>query len=46
MKRILIKLSGESLMGEDALIDKEKTKCLLDDIRNIYKQGIFERIDT
>jgi len=27
-------------------IDKEKTKSLLDDIRNIYKQGIFERIDT
>ena len=27
-------------------IDKEKTKILLDDIRNIYKQGIFERIDT
>ena len=27
-------------------MDKEKTKSLLDDIRNIYKQGIFERIDT
>ena len=25
-KRILIKLSGESLMGDVALIDKEKTK--------------------
>ena len=40
MKRILIKLSGESLMGEVALIDKEKTKEIAKLIKRVREMGI------
>lgn len=40
MERILIKLSGESLMGEVALIDKEKTKEIAKLIKRVYEKGI------
>lgn len=40
MKRILIKLSGESLMGETALIDKEKTKEIAKLIKRVREMGI------
>ena len=40
MKRILIKLSGESLMGEEALIDKEKTKEIAHLIKRVRQMGI------
>ena len=40
MKRILIKLSGESLMGEDALIDKEKTESIALLIKRVRQMGI------
>ncbi len=40
MKRILIKLSGESLMGEDALIDKEKTKEIAKLIKKVRDMNI------
>lgn len=40
MKRILIKLSGESLMGDVALIDKEKTKEIAKLIKRVRKMGI------
>ena len=40
MKRILIKLSGESLMGEVALIDKEKTKEIARLIKRVREMGI------
>ena len=40
MKRILIKLSGESLMGEEALIDKEKTKEIANLIKRVREMGI------
>ena len=39
-KRILIKLSGESLMGDVALIDKEKTKELAKLIKRVRDMGI------
>ena len=35
-----------SVFQEIVDIDKENKKNLLDDIKNIYKQGIFERIDN
>ena len=40
MKRILIKLSGESLMGDVALIDKEKTKEIAKLIKRVRELGI------
>ena len=40
MKRILIKLSGESLMGEVALIDKNKTKEIAELIKRVRDMGI------
>lgn len=40
MKRILIKLSGESLMGEVALIDKEKTKEIAKLIKRVREMNI------
>lgn len=40
MKRILIKLSGESLMGEVALIDKEKTMEIAKLIKRVRTMGI------
>ena len=40
MKRVLIKLSGESLMGENALIDKEKTKEIAKLIKRVREMGI------
>ena len=40
MKRILIKLSGESLMGDVALIDKEKTKEIAKLIKRVREMGI------
>ena len=39
-KRILLKLSGESLMGDVALIDKSKTKEIADLIKRIRDMGI------
>lgn len=39
-KRILIKLSGESLMGEEALIDKEKTKEIAKLIKRVREMNI------
>ena len=38
--RILIKLSGESLMGDVALIDKEKTKELAKLIKRVREMGV------
>ena len=40
MKRILIKLSGESLMGDVSLIDKEKTKDIVKLIKRVREKGI------
>ena len=40
MKRILIKLSGESLMGDVSLIDKEKTKEIAKLIKRVREKGI------
>ncbi len=40
MKRVLIKLSGESLMGENALIDKEKTKEIAKLMKRVREMGI------
>lgn len=40
MKRILIKLSGESLMGDEALIDKEKTKEIAALIKKVREMNI------
>lgn len=40
MKRILIKLSGESLMGDVSLIDKEKTKEIANLIKKVREMGI------
>ena len=40
MKRILIKLSGESLMGDVALIDTEKTKEIASLIKRVREMGI------
>lgn len=40
MKTILIKLSGESLMGDVALIDKEKTKEIAKLIKRVHEMGI------
>ena len=39
-KRILIKLSGESLMGEDAIIEKEKTREIARLIKEVRDMGI------
>ena len=39
-KRILIKLSGESLMGDVALIDKEKTKDIAKLIKKVREMGV------
>ena len=39
-KKILIKLSGESLMSDDALIDKEKTKEIAKLIKRVTLMGI------
>ena len=39
-KRILIKLSGESLMGDEALIDKEKTKEIAALIKKVREMNI------
>lgn len=39
-KRILIKLSGESLMGEDAIIEKEKTREIARLIKEVREMGI------
>ncbi len=39
-KRILLKLSGESLMGDVTLIDKSKTKEIADLIKRIRDMGI------
>ncbi len=39
-KRILIKLSGESLMGDVALIDKSKTKAIAELIRRVREMGV------
>ncbi len=40
MKRILIKLSGESLMGEVSVVDKEKTKEIAELIKRVRYKGI------
>ena len=40
MKRILIKLSGESLMGENTLIDKEKTREIAKLIKRVREMNI------
>ena len=40
MKRVLIKLSGESLMGTEALIDKERTKEIAKLIKRVRNMGI------
>ena len=39
-KRILLKLSGESLMGEEALIDKNKTKEIAELIKKVRDMGV------
>ena len=39
-KRILLKLSGESLMGDVALIDKNKTKEIASLIKRVREMGI------
>ena len=39
-KRILIKLSGESLMGEVSLIDKIKTKEIAELIKKVREMGV------
>ena len=39
-KRILIKLSGESLMGDVAIIDKEKTREIAKLIKQVRDMGI------
>ena len=39
-KRILIKLSGESLMGDTAVIDKEKTKAIAQLIKRVRDMHI------
>ena len=39
-KRILIKLSGESLMGEVSLIDKSKTKEIAELIKKVREMGV------
>ncbi len=40
MKRILIKLSGESLMGDEALIDKKKTSQIAKLIKRVREMNI------
>ena len=40
MKRILIKLSGESLMGEVSVVDKEKTKEIAELIKRVRDKKI------
>jgi len=40
-KRILLKLSGESLMGNKSYgIDPEKVEAFINEIENIYKRGV------
>ena len=39
-KRVLIKLSGESLMGDVALIDKNKTKEIAELIKKVRDMGV------
>ena len=39
-KRILIKLSGESLMSDDALVDKDKTKEIAELIKRVREKNI------
>ena len=39
-KRILIKLSGESLMGDVALVDKSKTKEIAELIKRVREMGV------
>ena len=39
-KRVLIKLSGESLMGDVALIDKSKTKEIAQLIKRVREMGV------
>ena len=39
-KRILLKLSGESLMGEVALIDKNKTMEIAKLIKKVRDMGV------
>ena len=40
MKRILIKLSGESLMGESTLIDKDKTREIAKLIKRVREMNV------
>ena len=39
-KRILLKLSGESLMGDVAIVDKSKTKEIADLIKRVREMGV------
>ena len=39
-KRILLKLSGESLMGDVAIIDKSKTKEIAELIKRVHDMGV------
>lgn len=39
-KRVLIKLSGESLMGDVAIIDKSKTKELAELFKRVHEMGV------
>lgn len=39
-KRILIKLSGESLMGDVSVVDKDKTKEIANLIKRVHNMGI------
>ena len=39
-KRILIKLSGESLMGDVSVVDKDKTKEIANLIKRVHEMGI------
>lgn len=39
-KRILIKLSGESLMGDVSVVDKDKTKEIANLIKRVHDMGI------
>ena len=40
MKRVLIKLSGESLMGDSSVIDKEKTKEIAQLIKRVREMKV------
>ena len=39
-KSILIKLSGESLMGDVSVVDKDKTKEIANLIKRVHDMGI------